>query len=188
MLQVSIPTSQFKQLEKAIVGLGTTLKKEASIAINATAKKLESFMAKEITSELAVAQKVVKSTIQFSRKANKDSLFAVIVLNKTRRIPLKEFKAKQTKKGVTYKISKTNKGRSIVAGGFIVERFSGNVFARRTKARGPIQSLKGPSPWGVFNKGDRKVRAIRFAREELGRQIQKRIRFLGLKRSGAISG
>lgn len=67
------------------------------------------------------------------------------------RIPLIDFGAKQTRRGVTYKLQG---GRSRIENAFIATMGSGHVgvFARASKARLPIKELFGPSLGHVFGK------------------------------------
>jgi len=177
-----------KELQAVLAEQANRLPRELAIAINATAKATSRHMAKEVTQELAVAQKVVTKTLSQPKKASGTDLKAAVRLSKTGRISLKEFGARQNRQGVSYKISKS-KGRGLVPGGFqgpkpgaINTKWKGNAFKRVGKARLPIQKLMGPSPWGVFVKRGATAKTVEFANRELEKQVQRRIRAVMVRR------
>jgi hypothetical protein len=189
---VTIDPGQISAMKKAIENTGRTLRKELAVACNATAAKSKSIIAKQIGNELAVPQKIIKTTISQSKKANESNITATVEVRKDRRISLKEFGARQTKAGVSYKISKT-RGRKSIPGAFqgprpgrINVKTKGNVFKRVGKSRLPIVKLYGPSSWGVFVVGKKQGPSVTEIEAELKKQIDRRIRFIALKASGAI--
>jgi len=62
----------------------------------------------------------------------------------------------------------------------------GNAFKRVGKSRLPIQIQKGPSPWGVFVKREMTKQVEATANAELKKQVERRIRFINLKKTGAV--
>lgn len=165
------------------------LPKQLSIVVGKTGRRAESITAKDITKELAVKQKTVKKEIK-RRKTSKTSV--EMELKKSARIPLRDFGARQTRKGVSYRISKTS-GRKVVHGAFQGPKpgvrhgkWNGRVFKRVGKGRLPIVQLRGPSPWGVVVKRNRLAPITAQVNDELKKQIAERIRYLKLKKSGAI--
>lgn len=191
-MRISIDPSQIARMKKAIDDTGRSLRKELSVACNATASKGKSIIAKQIAKELATPQKNIRATISQSKKAKDSDISATLEVRKDRRISLKEFGARQTKTGVSYKISKS-RGRKSIPGAFqgprpgrINVKTKGNVFKRVGKARLPIVKLYGPSTWGVFIVGKKQGPSVDEIEAELKKQIDRRIRFIGLKASGAI--
>lgn len=182
MISLTIDSKQIDALRDALKDKAHRIPRHMATAVNATARKVRSVVAKEIGKELAVTQKVIKESIKDKSKATKENPTAVIQLKKTERIPLRDFQArpiKQTKKkkgGVTYRISKSAGRRSIERNAFFIERFGNHVFSRVGSERGPLRKLMGPTPWGVYLKKnlDRTVREI--ARDELNKQMQRQIR------------
>lgn len=158
------------------------LPKELRIVSWKVANKTKALIAKSVTRELAVAQKVVRSQMAQVRK---EPTGAMVTLKKTRRIPLKKFGARQTKKGVSYRISKTE-GRKKIASAFIVTKLGGHVFKRVGKQRLPIQKLFGPSPWGVFAINERQRHVTPQVEAEMRKQLTERLRFKTLKKNGVI--
>jgi hypothetical protein len=191
-VKITIAASDIARLKKAIEDTGRSLRKELSIACNQTANKSKSIISKQIASELATSQKTIRTTIRIAQKAKDSEIQAVVEVKKEKRISLKEFGARQTKKGVSYKISKS-RGRKTIPGAFqgpkpgsINVRTKGNVFKRVGKSRLPIVKLFGPSSWGVFVVGKKQGPSVAETEAELKKQIDRRIRFIELKASGAI--
>ena len=183
MLSITV-RGKLDELAKAVGTDGPKkLRRETATAINATAKRTINMLSKEIGKELATPQKAIKTTIKVASKASQNKLGATVRQRPTSRVSLKEFSARQTKKGVSYRISKT-KGRKTVPGSFIVGKLGNHVYKRKGNASLPITKLKGPSPWGVTvkNKLDELV-AQRDVEPELLKQIDRRIRAVNFKRS-----
>jgi hypothetical protein len=195
MIALSVTARGEKRLAKLLQGNAKRLRREMAIAVNATSKKTVAIWAKEVSKEVATAQKNIKATIKVRKKASageSKSPTAVVTQKKTGRIPLRDFGARQNKKGTTYKISKGGK-RGFVAGAFqgpkpgvMKASWRGRVFKRVGAGRLPIIQLFGPSPWGVSIKNNLKKPTVKATKIELIKQIERRIRFLKLKQSGAI--
>lgn len=192
MLTIDLPMKQIAELEKLASAVGRKLEQEVAVAINKTAKKTRTNISKEVRTELAAPAKAVNKTLNQIKKATKSDPSAVVQLQKTRRIPLRDFGARQTRAGVSYKISKS-RGRNTVSGAFqgpkpgvMKASWRGNVFKRIGKKRLPIMKLMGPSPWGVFADKKMDKPTVKAIQKELRKQIEERIRFNKLKASGAI--
>ena len=188
---ISIDTDQLDRLKKLFKDSKPKVAQQLSIAINETQKKITVKASRAITEELAVKSSVVKQKIK-AKRATKSDLSAKVTVKASNRLSLREFGAKQNKKGVTYKISKT-KGRKLIAGAFqgpkpgvVKISWRGNVFKREGKARLPIIKRSGPSPWGVYVKSGKDPGIRREARKVLREQIERRIKFIQLKQSGEI--
>lgn len=184
---------EIAELAKALDGSASKIRKQLAIAVNKAAKKTLAQLAKENAKELATTQKVIKATMKVASKATATgNPTSTIEQKKTGRISLRDFKARQTKAGTTYKTSKTG-GRKTVLGAFqgpkpgvIKASWRGHVFKRKGKERLPIIKLFGPSPWGVTVKNRLTRPVIKFARSQLKKEIAERTRFLNLKKTGAI--
>ena len=95
-------------------GVVKNLPKELAIVSGKTAKRGKSIIAKEVTQELAVPQKVVRKVLTTGKRGKTASF---VDLEKSPRIPLRDFKARQNKRGLSYKISKSA-GRKTIHGPF----------------------------------------------------------------------
>lgn len=188
---ISIDADQIQRLKVMLKGSKPKVAQQLSIAINETQKKITVKASRAITEELAVKASVVKQKIK-GKRATKSDLSAKVTVKASNRLSLREFGAKQNKRGVTYKISKT-KGRKLIAGAFqgpkpgvVKISWRGNVFKREGKPRLPIVKRSGPSPWGVYVKSGKDPSIRKEARQILREQIERRIKFLKLKESGEI--
>jgi len=176
-------------LVKSLANVTDNLPKQLAIVANKVATKTKSLIAKDVSSRVAVKQKVVKRLIKTKRIGKTKR---IVQLAKSKRIPLRDFGAKQTKTGVSYKIDKAQSRKTIPgafqgpAPGRYYAKWKGRVFKRQGRSRLPIYQLFGPSPWGVFVKNKRKKHVANDASAELKKQLAERIRYLTLKKSGAI--
>lgn len=183
MLSITVK-GKLDELAKAV---GTEspkkIRQQTAIAINATANKTRGALAKEVGRELATTQKEIRKTIDVAVKANASRLGATVRQRESARLPLRVFGPRQTKKGVSVRVSK-REGRKIIPGAFIVERYNGNVYKRPGPTRATGGNRKGPSPWGVTikNKLDKLV-AKRDVEPELIKQVERRIRAINYKRA-----
>lgn len=185
-MRISVDSASAASLKAALKDTTRSIKKELRIAVNATAKKSKSITNKIIRSELAnVPAKAINFTMKVHLSENANDLSAVLELKKTDRISLRNFAARQTKAGVSYQISKTQ-GRKTVNGAFISRKLYGQVFVRTSKERLPILKLWGLSPWGVMVVGKKLGPSKKETQAELEKQIQRRVRFITLKKAGTI--
>lgn len=192
MITIDYDPAQSKKLEQSLGNKSKRLPREIATAINATARKTRSQMSKSVREELATTKKAVDATISVRGKASPQQLGSSVRLSQTRRIPLRDFGARQNRAGVAYKISKRG-GRKLATSAFqgpkpgvMKATWKGRVFRRVGAARLPIVQLFGASPWGVFQKRKLTAPTVRETDTELRKQIDRRIRFNVLKQSGAI--
>lgn len=112
------------------------------------------------------------------RRATPNALVSSLVVT-GRPIPLRDYKARQTKRGVTAQVS-PGKRRLISHRGnraFIVQKLSGHVFAREGKARLPIKKLFGPSLPSTFVQAEVRAAWTATAREALPRRLAEEVRY-----------
>lgn len=186
MIDIGIDESQLNRLRDEIRGLKATLEREVATAINATSRSVMKDVNKEIRSELLTTKKAVDKALKIKGRARPGELSVTVVVRKVNRIPLRDFKARQTKAGVSYQISRSE-GRESIKSAFIVKKLGGHVFIRGEKTRKPIYQRLGPSPWGVFVKRDQEKVVIVRGNAELRKQIERRIRFRILERQGKLN-
>ncbi|MEM1224609.1 MAG: phage tail protein [Planctomycetota bacterium] len=185
MTTYRINQSKLAALTSAVDQSGRDLDREVAAAVNATATKTASLVNKSVRTELSVTAKSVKRGIQKGRRATAAYPNTSVSLHPSRRLPLKDFKPRQTRKGVSYKISKRGK-RTTLPSGFISGHLGDHVFVRVGKPRLPIRKPMGPSPWGVFVKQDMAPAVQMQSEQELDKQLDRRIKFNLLKASGEI--
>jgi hypothetical protein len=124
----------------------------ASRAINKTLANVKTESSKRIRDERALSASVVKGTLTIY-KANKAYLYGSLIAS-GRPIPLREYQARQTNKGVTVKVSPGGRKLIVQAGNhaFQVGRYGDHVYIRTGKSRLPIKKLYGPSIPATFLK------------------------------------
>lgn len=194
LLTMRVRDRGVQRLLQSVKGDVRKLKRELAVAVRAAAKNTKSQMAKAVADEVRTSQKVIKSTLRDKVKPSPTNPSAEITLKPTKRIPLRDFGARQGAKGVSYRISKGGK-RGFVEGAFqgpkpgaMKASWKGRVFKRqgaKIKAskgryegmmRQPIVQLFGPSPWGVFVKNGMKPEIQTDSMAYLIKQIDRRIR------------
>ena len=113
-------------------------------AVNKIARKARTKIIRAVTGELNLTQAEVRNRNIRMRLANYETTAATITVT-GRRIPLRRFGARQTRRGVSYAIRRGK--RQVAAGSFLATMPSGHagVMRRKTTARLPIAELYGPS-------------------------------------------
>lgn len=197
MISITTNAQALKELAKTLANDSKLLKRDINVALNATAKHLKGQWAKEVGKEVALPQKVIKTTIsQILARADGEPT-ASVKQSQTKRLPLKEFKPRQTRAGVAYTAYKGAK-RKTLGSAFIVKKIGGHVFSRqgakivaskgshKGKMRQPIVKRFGPSPYETTKKHDIADKLVALGDARLLVELNKRIRFRKLKASGAI--
>jgi hypothetical protein len=162
------------------------LPKEVNIVLGISARKVQSRLSKEIGRELNTPQKNIKR--QTSREVNRQRVTATVKIRKSARIPLRDFKARQTKQGVSAKISK-RKGVKKYRNSFIIARFGNHAFTRgRNPKNRKITKMMGPSPWGVIVRNNRVMdRTMKWSKIIVLREMKERVRYLTRKKAGGLN-
>lgn len=193
MLEIKINEQQLQRLSNAVEAAGKKLKKEIAGAINQVSKKTKLDMGREIKKKVAIPKDEVEKPISIRASATEGSLAAVVSLKETKRLGLRHFGARQDRRGVTYKISKTG-GRKRVNGAFLGPRpgvvrikWKGNAFRRVGKNRLPIVQLKGVSAYGTYKKNDMAGPQVEAVTAELTKQLDRRINLNVLRASGLVT-
>lgn len=204
MISITTNSQALKELAKTLDNDSKLLKRDINTALNATAKHLKGQWAKEVGKEVALPQKVIKTTIsQILARADGEPT-ASVKQSQTKRLPLKEFKPRQTRAGVAYTAYKGAK-RQTLAGAFIgpkpgvtATKLRGHVFSRqgakivaskgshKGRMRQPIVKRFGPSPFETTKKHAIPDKLVALGETRLLAELNKRIRFRKLKASGAI--
>ena len=189
-MDIRIDARQLIRLNESIKGVRTNLPIEMAFVVNATTKKTRINMSRQIREKVTVKAKAVKKELRVTAKATKRKARGQVSLLKSSRLPLGAFSTRQTRKGVSYKIDK-HKGRKVVTHAFIIDKFGRNVFIRKHVGgkmvpRLPIRKLYGVSPWGAYVVNNMQPRTIKDTRRELRHQMERRIKFNKLRKSGFL--
>lgn len=118
-------------------------------ALNRSAVTTRTFMQRAVADDTNLGSRDVAKQMRVDEATQQRLTSRVIISGK--RIPLADFKARQTRRGVS---ADTGGGRKVYPGTFLATMKSGHlgVFARRGKARLPIDERYGPSLPHVFQK------------------------------------
>ena len=188
MLNVSVKTDIDRVMNQVTKEMRTRVHRAAASAINKTATAARKVGSQKIRERFALSAAMTKESIQI-RRAGSTHLVALIEAS-GKPIPLREYTARETRRGVTYRVSKVRGRRLYLRKGepaFIIGRFGGHVFVRtEPEPPGPkkahIAKVYGPSLPQVFvtrivreamHSSIREVWPKRFA-EELNYQLQVR--------------
>lgn len=190
LLTMRVRDQGVQRLLQSVKGDVRKLKSGLAVAVNATARQSVGIWAKAITKKIVVTQTAVRKTIKVVKKAEASERWinsTVTQRKEWNRIPLKQFKPKQTSAGVSYKISRYG-GKGFLPSGFIVKSLGNHVFKRdgpkikMTKGVNTGQRKQrifkqyGPSPWGVTVKNNLKPEIQTDSMVYLIKQIDRRIR------------
>lgn len=180
-----------RRIARGLGGYSARIPSQLAIAVNATGKKVVTRLSRDVRGELAMKARDVKKLIA-QKKAHKTNLASQVTLKHGSRPSLKRFSPRQTRKGVSYRVSKRG-SRKLALGAFmgakpgqLSVKLRGHVYKRVTKKRKPITRLDGASAWAAVHKNRLKPPIIVFARKTLKKQIRRRARYLTLKRKGKI--
>lgn len=205
MIEVTTNAQAIKRLAEVLENNTKMLRKDIRIALSKTANHVESQWAKEISETIPVTRAVIKKLLR-QEVANIDApeLKASVSLFKSKRLSLKEYRAKQTRSGVSYTGYKGAKRKTLPGAfmgpkpGTIALRLGGHVFTRQGqkqvmskgryagKMRQPIVKRFGPSPFDTTQKHEIPVKLVQLGKARLLLELNKRVRFRSLKASGAI--
>lgn len=149
LIEIKFDDKRLKSIQKMLREVPQKMGMVMLRSINRTTTSSRAEIARQIAAVVTTKQGVIKKGID-RQKATKNYWRGELDITR-RRLPLKEFKAKQTKKGVKYKIEKSG-GRKLAEHAFIATMRSGHegVFRRKGDGRLPIAELRGPSVGGVF--------------------------------------
>lgn len=171
MAVVSVNSAQFDRVARLLSAVKGGAELAGSRAINDTLKALRASAVRKIRERLNIKARDIRDRI-FLTRATRNKLEGRFDVTGGRRLPVFLFGAKQTKKGVTYKIKK-GESRKLVPGAWVsktlrqvfVREFADNVglakegerasvgetFAGRKRVgRRPIRPVFGPSVGRVF--------------------------------------
>lgn len=195
MITVSIDKDSQEKTLGMLAGTQKNLRKHLKAVVNRTSKRTQAFVAKLIREEIVITTRGAKNAIKLTKAASDVNLIAELDVVREDRISLKEFGAKQNKKGVSYRVSKVE-GRKHIKGAFIVASLGGHVFMRdglkrpatkgryKGQMRQKIYKKQGPSLYRVVAQDDKLAAINEFTGNELIKQMQDRIRFLSLPPTG----
>ena len=193
MIAIQINAKQLKALQEAVGRAKKNFSKELAGAINAVSKKTKLQIGRDIRATVAMKKDEAEKPLSIRGTATAEKLSATVTLRKTKRLGLRHFGAKQDKRGVTYKISKTG-GRKRVDGAFqgpkpgvMKMSWKGNAFKRVGKQRLPIIKLHAVSAFGAYAKNELSGPQVKVIEAELTKQMERRIKLNILRAEGLVA-
>lgn len=163
-----------KSVEAAIKNIPPKILIPATIrALNKVAQNVRTASGRAIRQRRALPASVVNKALAIRRASRSNLQSSLVVTGKP--IPLKDYRARQTRRGVT--VSVTTGTRKLVPGSFIVQKLSGHVFQRAGKKRLPIEKLVGPSLPSTFLQENVKLAWLTVAKEAMIKRTSEELRF-----------
>jgi hypothetical protein len=181
-----------KQLAKVLEGDARQLTRDVKTAVNKAVDFVQSQWAKDIGKEVALPQKTIRTTLRKEIARGIENPSGSVSQSKTKRLPLKEYKPRQTAAGVSYSAYKKAKRKTLASAfmgpkpGAVARRLGGHVFSRTGKSRLPIVKRFGPTPFDTTKRFDIPEQLLPIARQRLLEELTKRVRFRVGKKTGAF--
>lgn len=168
-------------------------------SLDRTGASTRTFFSRRLRERLALKKSIVDAGIKIRRSSEIQNLtalklgrayFDMIVSGKP--IPLRDFQARQTRRGVTYRVSPAAGRKHYAALGqlaFVVERLGGHVFVRKgPEPTGPekigIRKVFGPALPQYLHSKREQAQLAAYAAEFWARELERNARF-ALARRGA---
>jgi len=151
-VEIKFDEAKLRRVQKMLRGASSAMPRVMSRAINRTTKSAKTETGRRISQVINIKQSAVKKKILMF-KATFNRWVGTLGISE-KKFSLIHFSARQTKKGVTYKIEKSG-GRKRIPVAFIRSpRDAKVVFRRETPQtkRLPLIALKGPSLGVVFER------------------------------------
>ena len=156
----------FPDVQRALDGLPQDIAKKAAVsAVNKTMAQAKTAMSREIRQEYVLPAATVNASLMISKASFKGGRFILeaslssISQRGKRSLNLAHFQARQTSKGVTFKI-KRNGPRKLIPGAFLINDGK-TVMIRVGKKRLPIKALQTINVAQMFNTKRINARVVR---------------------------
>lgn len=199
-------TPDISSLRRALNGLGADAVRAEVRALNRTIESVKVQASRALADDTGLTRRAVDRSLSVSRASFSAPEATLTVTGQ--RIPLIEFGARQTRRGVTYRMPA--RGRSLIPSAFIGRMRSGHVGVfRRESAQGPlrprrkrggrrapaagvlmvgrlpIQERFGPSLPRVFVQDKIRAALEQHARATFDKTLAHEIQFIGSQRGAA---
>ena len=168
-MQISIKTNfpevqrQLEQLRKDVAG------KAMASALNKTVAQAKTAMSREIRAEFNISASKVGQALRINRARASGSRFALEAslespAKRGRSLNIASFNARQTAKGVSFKIKKTG-ARKVIPGSFLINAGK-TMMIRVGKRRLPIKALQTIDVASMFNTKRINAKVLRFIEDK----------------------
>lgn len=182
MLEICYDDKKLKNLQRALAEVPRALPKVMSRGLNRTASSARTQVGRSLSKRVGLRVKDVRQRVILKKASYNKWRSAISISDK--KIPLMSLKARQTRRGVTYRDIATRK-RVLVRHAFIATMPSGHtgVFRRETSQRLPIKELMGPSLFNVFvNAQEEAQRIYNESMQRLEKNIDDQVKLILSKR------
>jgi hypothetical protein len=142
-------------------------------ALNKVAANVKTAAGRAIRERRGLPAAAVNKTMVIQR-ANRQKLRSTLVV-RGKPIGLKDYKARQVRKGVTVEV--TRGARKLIPSAFIVHKLSGQVFTREGKGRLPIEKMVGPSIPSTFLQERVKLAWLTVAKDAMVKRNAEELRY-----------
>ncbi len=190
-LTVNVNPAEISAVRTRLTSVPGKVRKVLRDAANDTAKSVRAALSTSVRKLVNIKKKDLDRHLHIIRASGPTTTTAAVVAEKSARLPVKYFGARQTSSGVKFKISKDGKSKGFVASGFmgpkpgaVSLRLRGHAFVRGGKKRLPIVKLHGPSAWGVIVKNNITSPIVVIGQKELAKNIQRRLNLEVLRAQG----
>ena len=182
MMEMSV-RSNIKEAMRDVGRLERGLRDKVIVgSLNDTAKKAKSIAVRTIAKEMGVPAKRIRGNLHVWR-ASRMRLLARL-WGDGLPLPLIDFKARQTRKGVT---ATAYGKRRVYKRAFIATMGSHRgVFTRKGRARTPVKELWGPGVPGTFADRVNQRAMTKAIKETFPKAFQRRLRYQLLKKRGVL--
>jgi hypothetical protein len=172
-----VVTFDASQVLRNVANLPGAHRRAISRALNKTAANVRTAASTAIRAKRSLSASTVRKALAI-KQANPNRLVATLSVT-GRPIPLKEYRANQTKRGVTVLVSPGKRKLVEHAGNkaFFIQKIGGHVFARQGKQRLPVKKLYGPSLPATFLNEEVRRAWTAAAQDALPKRLTEEIRF-----------
>jgi len=148
-IDIQFDRRDIARVQRLLRDVPNALPKVMSRAINKAAAGARTRVTRRVAKLVTLRQKDVRDQLKL-RRATYRKWTAVLTIG-GKRFALARFGARQTRRGVTYRISRAA-GRKRIARGFLATMPGGHegAYERRDRPRLPVGEKRGPSVMGVF--------------------------------------
>jgi hypothetical protein len=146
---IKLDLAEIKQMERRV--RKGAVPKAAARAINRVAESVRADVVRRMRQHRGLKARTIREALTI-RRAGATQLLAEVIASGLP-IPLREYSARQTRKGVTVMVNPTRGRKLIVSKGnkaFTIGKFGKHVFVRQGSKRLPIKKLFGPSIPATF--------------------------------------
>ena len=184
--------SDIDKLEKLFDGNAKKARQQLHIAVKKTAASTKSKIAREIKKRSGLKTVVIKKFIRVKVPNRDQPKATIIVRDSAVWLSLRHYSPRQVSDGTKAKIDPQN-GQTMIQSAFmgpkpgiVSIKLRGNVFKRTGSKRKPIELLRAPDPVDVFNANGMEPSVVTYSKDELKKNVERRIQFLTAKQQGLI--